>query len=172
MILEDTSLNEVKIIKPKVFWDNRGYFFESFNLKKFQDLLHKKIKFVQDNESFSTRGVLRGLHYQTGKMVQGKLVRVIDGKIFDVAVDIRKKSKNYFKWYGVILDSKNKKQLWIPEGFAHGFLTLSARATIAYKTTNYYRKNSEKSLSWNDPNIGIKWPTTNSKIILSEKDSN
>jgi len=137
MKIQDSKLPEVKIIEPDVYEDDRGYFFESFNQKKFNKLLQANLSFVQDNQSYSKYGVLRGLHYQTEPFSQGKLVRVIYGEIFDVAVDIRKDSETYGRWVGEILSSNNFKQLWIPEGFAHGFLTLSNTAIVSYKTTNY-----------------------------------
>lgn len=165
----DTLLPEVKIIEPTVFEDERGYFFESFNGKKFNDLVGVDVTFVQDNQSKSTKGVLRGLHYQIAPQAQGKLVRVLNGKVFDVAVDIRNSSPMFGKWVGVELSSENKRQLWIPEGFAHGFLTLSETAEIHYKTTNYYNSEKERSIRWNDPVIGIEWEN-NGNVLLSSKD--
>ena len=165
------------LLKPKIFGDERGFFFESWNKKNlyeiFKDNDQKEAIFVQDNHSKSTKGVLRGLHYQRNPIPQGKLVRCIKGEIFDVAVDIRKKSETYGSWVSAYLNSDNKHQLWIPEGFAHGFLTMSETAEVAYKTTNYWDKNCERSIIWEDKDINIKWPIENNKslsILLSEKD--
>jgi len=169
MKIQDSKLPEVKIIEPDVYEDDRGYFFESFNQKKFNKLLQANLSFVQDNQSYSKYGVLRGLHYQTEPFSQGKLVRVIYGEIFDVAVDIRKDSETYGRWVGEILSSNNFKQLWIPEGFAHGFLTLSNTAIVSYKTTNYYSKDHEINIRFDSFNID--WPKLNIKYILSTKDS-
>ncbi|MEB6578241.1 dTDP-4-dehydrorhamnose 3,5-epimerase [Enterobacter sp. Acro-832] len=165
-----TEIPDVMIIEPKVFGDARGYFFESFNKKIFDEAVGYNIDFVQDNHSQSQRGVLRGLHYQLEPNAQGKLVRCIEGEVFDVAVDIRKNSPTFGKWVGVILSEDNKKQLWIPEGFAHGFLTLSEKAQFVYKTTSYYSPTSERSIIWNDSDIGIKWPLVDN-IQLSQKDA-
>lgn len=156
-------------ITPKVFGDHRGYFFESY---KYEDFKAAGIdaEFVQDNQSKSKKGVLRGLHYQREHM-QGKLVRAVSGKVFDVAVDIRKDSKTYGKWYGVILDSEEKNMFYIPAGFAHGFLVLSETAEFAYKCTDYYHPEEEGGYMWNDPAIGIEWPEIDTDIILSEKDT-
>lgn len=169
MKITSTNILDVKIIEPIVFEDERGFFFESFNHKKFEEAIGKVVNFVQDNHSKSIKGVLRGLHYQISPYQQGKLVRVVHGEVFDVAVDIRRSSKNYGKWVGEILSDKNKKQLWIPEGFAHGFLTLSDTAEFLYKTTNFYSKEHERILRWNDSSIDIKWPES-IVPILSEKD--
>tara|TARA_A100001011_G_scaffold293292_1_gene305139 strand:- start:3889 stop:4491 length:603 start_codon:yes stop_codon:yes gene_type:complete len=165
------------LLKPKIFGDDRGFFFESWNKKNlyevFKDNDQKEAIFVQDNHSKSTKGVLRGLHYQRNPIPQGKLVRCIKGEIFDVAVDIRKKSETYGSWVSAYLNSENKYQLWIPEGFAHGFLTMSETAEVAYKTTNYWDKDCERSIIWEDKDINIKWPIENNKslsILLSEKD--
>lgn len=166
----DTDIPEVKIFEPKVFGDHRGFFFESFNQKIFEDAVGLKREFVQDNHSKSQRGVLRGLHYQLPPMAQGKLVRVTQGEVFDVAVDIRKSSPTFGKWVGVILSAENKRQLWIPEGFAHGFLTLSETAEFLYKTTNYYSPQQEGSLLWSDKDIGIAWPE-GIVPILADKDA-
>jgi dTDP-4-dehydrorhamnose 3,5-epimerase len=163
------SIPDVLLIEPQVFLDDRGFFFESFNQNKFEEAIGKKINFVQDNHSKSMKGVLRGLHYQLPPMAQGKLVRVIQGEIFDVAVDIRKSSPTFGKWVGEILSSENKKQLWIPEGFAHGFLTISDTAEFLYKTTDFYSKEHEEVIRWNDKTIGINWPTE--KPSLSSKDN-
>ena len=169
MKVTDTKIPEVKLIEPFVFEDERGFFFESFNLKKFQKLIGRSVVFVQDNHSKSNHGVLRGLHYQKAPNLQAKLVRVIHGEVFDVAVDIRKSSATFGKWIGETLSAENKKQLWIPEGFAHGFLTISNTAELNYKTTNYYCPHSENVISWDDKKIGINWPNLKS-IILSKKD--
>lgn len=161
-----------KIIEPKVFNDDRGFFFESFNLKNFNKKLGYQVSFVQDNHSQSSKGVLRGMHYQLPPFAQGKLVRVIAGEIFDVALDIRKSSKNFGKSICVKLSAINKKQLWIPEGFAHGFLVMSDQAEVLYKTNNYYNKDSERTILWNDLDIDINWPLNGHKPELSEKDKN
>ena len=171
MKITNSILDEVKIFEPKVFHDERGFFFESFNKKFFQESINYEIEFVQDNHSKSSKGVLRGLHYQLDPFAQGKLVRVISGEVFDVAVDIRVNSKDFGKWFGVKLSADNKKQLWIPKGFAHGFLTLSDSAEFLYKTTNFYNKESERSIIWNDPVIDIDWGSEVSPII-SIKDKN
>lgn len=171
MKIISTSIPEVIIIEPDVFGDERGFFFESFNQKKFDEAVGRPVKFVQDNHSKSVKGVLRGLHYQLPPFAQGKLVRVIQGEVFDVAVDIRKDSPTFGQWVGEILSAENKKQLWIPEGFAHGFLTLSNTAEFLYKTTNYYNKESERAIIWNDDTLSIDWPSLeNLKPKLSEKD--
>ena len=165
------------LLKPKIFGDDRGFFYESWNKKDWREILkmhnQKEVIFVQDNHSKSIKGVLRGLHYQINPNPQGKLVRCIKGEIFDVAVDIRKESETYGSWVSAYLNSENKHQLWIPEGFAHGFLTMSETAEVAYKTTNYWDKNCERSIIWEDKDINIKWPIENNKslsILLSEKD--
>ena len=167
----NSTLDEVKIFEPMVFNDERGFFFESFNKKFFQECINSKIEFVQDNHSRSSKGVLRGLHYQLDPFAQGKLVRVVTGEVFDVAVDIRVNSKNFGKWFGAKLSADNKKQLWIPRGFAHGFLTLSDSAEFLYKTTNFYDKQSERSIIWNDPDINIDWGSE-LRPIVSLKDKN
>jgi len=167
----NSTLDEVKIFEPMVFNDERGFFFESFNKKFFQESINSKIEFVQDNHSRSSKGVLRGLHYQLDPFAQGKLVRVVTGEVFDVAVDIRVNSKNFGKWFGAKLSADNKKQLWIPRGFAHGFLTLSDSAEFLYKTTNFYDKQSERSIIWNDPDINIDWGSE-LRPIVSLKDKN
>ena len=159
---------DVLLIEPEIFGDDRGFFFESFNQENFKKVVGKKINFVQDNHSKSIKGVLRGLHYQLPPKAQGKLVRVTQGEVFDVVVDLRQTSVTFGKWIGEILSAENKKQIWIPEGFAHGFLTLSDTAEFLYKTTNFYSLEHEHSIIWNDPNIGINWPDIN--IVLSAKD--
>jgi len=163
-----TSLPEVLILEPKVFGDSRGFFMESFNAKVFADLTGVERVFVQDNHSRSSRGVLRGLHYQLQKP-QGKLVRVAAGAVFDVAVDLRKTSPNFGKWVGVELSETNNRQLWVPEGFGHGFLVLSGSADFLYKTTSYYSPKDERAVLWNDPQIGIDWPAVDS-VMCSDKD--
>jgi dTDP-4-dehydrorhamnose 3,5-epimerase len=164
-----TDIPEVLIFEPKVFGDERGFFFESFSQKVFEEAVGYKVNFVQDNHSKSSKGVLRGLHYQLAPYAQGKLVRCVAGEVFDVAVDIRKDSPTFGKWIGVNLSADNKRQLWIPEGFAHGFLVLSDNAEFIYKTTNYYTPEYDRGIIWNDPTIGIKWPDVK-KITLSNKD--
>jgi dTDP-4-dehydrorhamnose 3,5-epimerase len=163
------AIPDVLLIEPLVFGDDRGFFFESFNQNKFEEAIGYKINFVQDNHSKSSKGVLRGLHYQLPPKAQGKLVRVIQGEVFDVAVDFRKSSPTFGKWVGVNLSGDNKKQLWIPEGFAHGFLTLSDTAEFLYKTTDFYSKDHEQSIIWNDEIICIDWPMK--EVSLSSKDS-
>jgi dTDP-4-dehydrorhamnose 3,5-epimerase len=152
-----TEINDVLIIEPKVFGDERGWFTESFNAQDFEVATGLNIQFVQDNHSFSRQSTLRGMHYQL-EHTQGKLVRVISGSVFDVAVDLRKNSNTFGKWVGVELSAENHKQLWIPAGFAHGFLVLSPTAEFLYKTTDYYHPQSEVCLAWNDPTVNIEWP--------------
>ena len=164
-----TALPEVKIIEPKVFGDARGYFYESFNGREFSEQVETGVEFVQDNHSRSARGVLRGLHYQI-EHAQGKLVRVVEGEVFDVAVDIRKSSPNFGKWVGVNLSEENHRQLWVPPGFAHGFVVLSESAQFLYKTTDYWYQAHERSIVWNDPEIGIEWPI-DFEPLLAAKDA-
>lgn len=165
----ETGIEGLYIIEPTVFGDNRGYFMETYNFKDFKEAGLDMI-FVQDNQSKSKKGVLRGLHFQY-KHPQGKLVRVTKGEVFDVAVDLRKNSKTYGKWYGVILSEENKRQFYIPEGFAHGFLVLSEEAEFVYKCTDYYHPEDEGGIIWNDPDINIDWPLDKvQEVILSEKD--
>ncbi|MBF6986679.1 dTDP-4-dehydrorhamnose 3,5-epimerase [Cupriavidus sp. IK-TO18] len=168
MNIVKTALPEVLIMEPKVFGDDRGFFFESFNARQFEDATGLKRNFVQDNHSRSARNVLRGLHYQI-QQPQGKLVRVVSGTVFDVAVDIRRSSPNFGKWVGVELSAENKRQLWVPEGFAHGFVVLSDSAEFLYKTTDYYAPQFERSLRWDDPVLGINWPIEVAPV-LSKKD--
>jgi dTDP-4-dehydrorhamnose 3,5-epimerase len=163
-----TALADLLILEPKVFGDDRGFFYESFNSRCFAKLTGISTVFVQDNHSKSAKNVLRGLHYQI-QQPQGKLVRVISGEVFDVAVDIRKSSPTFGHWLGIRLSAENKRQLWIPEGFAHGFLVISESAEFLYKTTDYYAPEHERSILWNDPSIGIKWPV-DSEPLLSAKD--
>ncbi|MDE2421452.1 MAG: dTDP-4-dehydrorhamnose 3,5-epimerase [Gammaproteobacteria bacterium] len=151
------AIPEVVLFTPKFFGDERGFFFESFNQAAFEEATGIKRTFVQDNHSKSQRGVLRGLHYQLDPMAQGKLVRVVQGEVFDVAVDIRKNSPTFGQWVGEILSAENRKQLWVPEGFAHGFVTLSDTAEFLYKTTNTYAPSHERSIAWNDPDLAIDW---------------
>ncbi|MFM5577438.1 dTDP-4-dehydrorhamnose 3,5-epimerase [Aeromonas veronii] len=152
-----TSIPDVHIFEPKVFGDERGFFFESFNHKLFEEAVGYPVTFVQDNHSKSSKGVLRGLHYQLPPHAQGKLVRCVAGEVFDVAVDIRKSSLTFGQWVGIHLSGENKRQLWIPEGFAHGFITLSETAEFLYKTTNYYAPEYERCIVWNDITIDIDW---------------
>lgn len=152
-----TAIPDVIVLEPKVFGDHRGFFFESFNAKTFAELTGVDRPFVQDNHSRSSRNVLRGLHYQV-KQPQGKLVRVVQGEVFDVAVDLRRSSPTFGKWVGVTLSAENKKQIWVPEGFAHGFVVVSETAELVYKVTDFYAPEYERSLLWNDQSIGIEWP--------------
>ena len=165
-----TAIPDVLIFEPKVFGDERGFFFESFNHKLFEEAVGYPVTFVQDNHSKSSKGVLRGLHYQLPPHAQGKLVRCVAGEVFDVAVDIRKSSPTFGQWVGVHLSGENKRQLWIPEGFAHGFVTLTDTAEFLYKTTDYYAPLFETSINWNDKDIAIEWPFSYSPL-LSSKDS-
>ena len=151
-----TAITDVILIEPKVFGDDRGFFFESFNAKRFNQVIGKEVCFVQDNHSRSRRGVLRGMHYQI-QQPQGKLVRVVSGEVFDVAVDLRKSSPTFGQWVGEYLSADNKKQLWIPEGFGHGFVVLSEYAEFLYKTTAYYAPEYERCIAWNDPTLAINW---------------
>lgn len=172
MILTDTELPGVKLIEPVTFEDERGVFYESFNLERFRMKSRlSTVDFVQDNHSVSKAGVLRGIHYQMDPMAQGKLVRVISGEVFDVAVDLRRESKFFGQYVSVILSADNRKQIWIPDGFGHAFLTLSDRAEVMYKTTNYYSSVHEVCIKWDDPDLAIEWPQLSQKIVLSEKDA-
>jgi dTDP-4-dehydrorhamnose 3,5-epimerase len=164
-----TEIPNVLIIEPKVFGDDRGFFFESFNQRVWEEMTGLRKNFVQDNQSRSVKGVLRGLHYQLPPATQGKLVRCVVGEVFDVAVDLRKNSATVGKWVGVHLSARNKRQFWVPEGFAHGFLVLSDTAEFLYKTTDYYAPEYDRCIIWNDPELGIDWPMTNAPI-LSNKD--
>jgi len=163
-----TAIPDVLIIEPTVFGDERGFFYESFNARSFAEHTGVKADFVQDNHSKSAKGVLRGLHYQI-QQPQGKLVRVVAGEVYDVAVDVRKQSPTFGLWVGVTLSAENKRQLWIPAGFAHGFLVTSDAAEFLYKTTDYYAPEFERSILWNDPAIGIEWPL-DGEPVLSNKD--
>lgn len=162
------SICDVILFAPKVFGDDRGFFFESFNQKQFESVVGKSVIFVQDNHSRSAKNVLRGLHYQI-QQPQGKLVRVTSGEVFDVAVDLRKSSPTFGQWVGEILSAENKKQLWVPEGFAHGFVVLTNAAEFMYKTTNYYAPEFERCIAWNDPKLGIDWGIKDDPL-LSDKD--
>ncbi|MHA2939536.1 dTDP-4-dehydrorhamnose 3,5-epimerase [Vibrio sp. RC27] len=166
-----TSIPDVKIIEPAVFGDERGFFMETWSQQKFEELVTgKSTKFVQDNHSKSNQGILRGLHYQT-ENTQGKLVRVVSGEVYDVAVDIREGSPTLGKWVGVVLSAQNKRQLWVPEGFAHGFYVMSPEAEFVYKCTDYYNPKAEQSIVWNDVTLGIEWPLVDGdEPLLSSKD--
>ena len=165
------SISDVVLIEPKVFGDARGFFFESFNQRAFNEVTGTNCQFVQDNHSRSSKGVLRGLHYQI-QQPQGKLVRVVQGSVFDVAVDIRRSSTTFGQWVGAELSAVNHRQLWVPPGFAHGFLVLSESADFLYKTTDYYAPQHERCIAWNDPQIGIEWPAMadGQQPLLSAKD--
>ena len=165
-----TDIRDILIFEPKVFGDDRGFFYESFNQHVFEQAIGLKQPFVQDNHSRSTKGVLRGLHYQLSPTAQGKLVRCIAGEVFDVAVDIREGSATFGRWVGVNLSADNKRMFWMPEGFAHGFVVLSDVAEFLYKATNYYAPEYERCIRWNDPELAIDWPITD-EPILSEKDA-
>jgi len=164
-----TEIPEVLIVEPKVFGDDRGFFFESFNQKVWEEVTGLQTHFVQDNHSRSAKGVLRGLHYQLAQP-QGKLVRCVAGEVFDVAVDVRRNSETFGKWVGVHLSAENKRQLWVPEGFAHGFQVLSGSADFLYKTTDYYAPEHERCIRWDDPGLAIDWPLMDSPA-LSSKDA-
>lgn len=171
MKVTPTSLPDVLIIEPRVFGDARGFFFESWAESKFNAAVGHEVRFVQDNHSRSARGVLRGLHFQLPPHAQGKLVRVTSGAVFDVAVDMRRSSPMFGRWIGAELSAENHRQLWIPPGFAHGFLVLSESADFMYKTTDYYAPHAEGAVRWNDPAIGIKWPDLGGLApLLAEKD--
>jgi dTDP-4-dehydrorhamnose 3,5-epimerase len=170
MKITPTTIPEVLVIEPKIFGDARGFFYESFNQKAFNDATGLNLNFVQDNHSRSAKGVLRGLHYQI-EQPQGKLVRVVRGAVFDVAVDLRKSSTTFGLWVGVELSEDNHKQLWIPAGFAHGFLVNSDSAEFLYKTTDYYAPENERCIRWNDPMLAISWPTTTVAVLLAGKDA-
>jgi dTDP-4-dehydrorhamnose 3,5-epimerase len=162
------AIPDVLLIEPQVFGDDRGFFFESFNQNQFEEATGLKINFVQDNHSKSLKGVLRGLHYQLPPKSQGKLVRVIQGEVFDVAVDLRQSSPTFGKWVSEVLSADNKKQLWIPEGFAHGFLTLSDTAVFLYKTTEYYAPAFERCILWDDPTLAIDWKLSDAPNLSSK----
>lgn len=164
-----TPIPDLLIFEPQVWHDERGYFFESYNRKTWQDA-GLEVDFVQDNQARSTQGVLRGLHYQTGEMAQAKLVRAVEGEVFDVAVDLRPDSATYGKWYGILLTSENKRQLFVPRGFAHGYVVLSETAEFAYKCDNYYSKANEGGLRYDDPQLNIDWNFDLTEVLVSEKD--
>ncbi|MGC3895532.1 dTDP-4-dehydrorhamnose 3,5-epimerase [Pseudomonas urmiensis] len=162
------AIPDVILFEPRVFGDDRGFFFESFNQRVFENAVGRSVDFVQDNHSRSAHGVLRGLHYQV-QHAQGKLVRVVEGEVFDVAVDLRRSSSTFGQWVGAHLSARNKHQIWIPEGFAHGFVVLSEHAEFLYKTTDFYAPAHERCLAWNDPQVAIDWPAV-TQPLLSEKD--
>ena len=169
MKVTSTALPGVLVLEPQVHTDHRGAFFESYNQKAFDEAVGGSQRFVQDNHSISARHVLRGLHYQIHH-AQAKLVRVVAGEVFDVCVDVRQSSKTFGKWAGATLSAENRKQVWVPEGFAHGFLVLSERAEVVYKTTDYYTPSAERTIRWDDPAIGISWPTS-APVILADRDA-
>jgi dTDP-4-dehydrorhamnose 3,5-epimerase len=171
MKVTKTAIEGVLVLEPRVFGDERGFFMETFNQKAFDDAIGRHAEFVQDNHSSSSRGVLRGMHYQKPPFAQGKLVRVTRGSVYDVAVDIRPGSPTYGQWVGAELSEDNRRQLWIPEGLAHGFLVMSERADFLYKTTNFYAPHAEGALRWNDPDVGIAWPEIAAAPTLAAKDA-
>ena len=171
MKVTPTALPEVLVLEPSVFGDERGFFMESYNRRVFNEAVGYDVEFIQDNHSRSARGVLRGLHFQLPPHAQGKLVRVTAGAVFDVAVDVRRESPRFGRWTGLELSEGNQRQLWIPPGFAHGFLVLSDRADFLYKTTDYYAPALERTVRWDDPEVGIRWPDAGSPVRLSEKDA-
>lgn len=164
MRIIETRISEILVIEPTVFSDERGFFFESFNARRFAELTGIQANFVQDNHSYSLQGVLRGLHYQI-QQPQGKLVRVVSGEIWDVAVDIRRSSPTFGQWVGMTLSAENKRQLWIPEGFAHGFIVVSASAEMLYKTTDYWAPEHERCIAWDDPMLALPWPQQISPVL-------
>jgi len=168
MQITKLAIPDVLRIEPRVFGDERGFFYESFHQGRFEQAVGCEVKFIQDNHSKSSHNVLRGLHYQV-RQPQGKLVRVVAGSVFDVAVDLRRSSPTFGQWIGEVLSAENKAQLWIPEGFAHGFLVLSESAEFVYKTTNYYMPEAERCIAWNDPTLKITWPVSTAPIV-SDKD--
>jgi len=167
MNITPLAIPEVLRIEPRVFGDERGFFFESFRQDRFEEAVGRKVEFVQDNHSKSAHNVLRGLHYQL-RQTQGKLVRVVAGSVFDVAVDLRRSSPTFGQWVGEVLSAENKAQLWVPEGFAHGFVVLSESAEFVYKTTDYYAPEHERCLAWNDPAVGIDWPVLQSPLVSAK----
>ncbi len=171
MKVTQTSIPGVLLLEPKVFGDERGFFMESFNQRAFNDAVGQEVRFVQDNHSRSSKGVLRGLHYQVPPHAQGKLVRVTQGAVFDVAVDIRKDSGSFGRWVGVELSGENHRQLWLPAGMAHGFLVLTESADFLYKTTDYYTPQAEKCIRWDDPELAIQWPEGGIAPMVSSKDA-
>jgi dTDP-4-dehydrorhamnose 3,5-epimerase len=171
MKVTTTELPGVLVLEPRVFGDARGFFMESFNQRAFNEAVGQDVQFVQDNHSRSSRGVLRGLHYQLPPHAQGKLVRVTAGKVWDVAVDLRRGSATFGRWFGTELSGENHRQMWIPPGFAHGFVVLSDSADFLYKTTDYYAPQAERSVRWNDPTLQIAWPKLDIEFALSGKDA-
>ncbi|MCW7538920.1 dTDP-4-dehydrorhamnose 3,5-epimerase [Aquabacterium sp. A7-Y] len=171
MKIVETAIPGLLILEPRVFGDERGFFMESFNQQRFDELTGTNYSFVQDNHSRSSRGVLRGLHYQLAPHVQGKLVRVTQGRVFDVAVDLRRGSSHFGRWAGVELSGENHRQFWLPPGFAHGFLVLSESADFLYKTTDYYAPEAERSIRWDDPDLAIAWPDAGAPPLVSAKDA-
>jgi len=171
MRLESTNLPEVLILEPRIFPDDRGFFMESYNQRAFDKTVGYPVRFVQDNHSRSRHAVLRGLHFQRPPHAQGKLVRVISGRVFDVVVDMRRSSPRLGQWAGVDLSADNRRQLWVPAGFAHGFLVLSDAAEVMYKTTDYYSPDDEGSLRWDDPSLAIRWPEVGTRIVISARDA-
>lgn len=165
----DTDIEGLKIIEPKIWADDRGYFYESFNEKVWKENM-PEVQFIQDNQAKSSRGVLRGLHYQTGAAAQSKLVRVIHGEVLDVVVDVRKNSATYGKWFSIRLSAANHKQLFVPRGFAHGYLTLSQIAIFVYKCDNFYSKSDERGIKYDDPSLNIDWEYNLNNVVVSEKD--
>jgi dTDP-4-dehydrorhamnose 3,5-epimerase len=170
MNVRRTAIPDVLVLEPRVFGDARGFFFESFNRKAFEAAVGRSVDFVQDNHSLSARNVLRGLHYQLPRP-QGKLVRVVRGEVFDVAVDLRRGSPTLGRWVGEVLSAENKRQLWIPEGFAHGFLVRSDEAEFLYKTTDYWHPEHERCIRWDDPGLAVEWPTDGAAPVVSAKDA-
>lgn len=170
MKVTPSAIPEVLILEPKMFGDERGFFMESYNQKVFDEAVGRRVEFVQDNHSRSAKGVLRGLHYQI-RQTQGKLVRVAQGAVFDVAVDLRRSSATFGEWVGVELSAENHRQLWVPEGFAHGFLVLSASADFLYKATDFYAPEHERAIAWNDRDLSIAWPTVGVPLAVSVKDA-
>jgi len=170
MGITETKLKDCFILEPQVFQDSRGYFFESFNQNNFFEATGQHVNFIQDNETFSTKGVLRGLHFQTGKFAQAKLVRVIKGRVLDIAVDVRPDSSTFGEFQALELSEDNKKQFFLPRGFAHGFVVLSDTAIFAYKCDNYYNKESEAGIIYNDPSLNIDWKLPEKELLLSDKD--
>lgn len=171
MKITTTELPGVLILEPKVFGDARGFFMESFNQRVFNDAVGHEVQFVQDNHSRSSRGVLRGLHYQLPPHAQGKLVRVTEGRVWDVAVDLRRGSATFGRWTGTELSGENHRQMWVPTGFAHGFVVLSERADFLYKTTDYYAPQAERCVRWDDPSVAVAWPMLDVEFMLSGKDA-
>tara|TARA_R100001377_G_scaffold76928_1_gene54000 strand:- start:1948 stop:2493 length:546 start_codon:yes stop_codon:yes gene_type:complete len=170
MGITETKLKDCFILEPQVFQDPRGYFFESFNQKSFFEATGQHVNFIQDNETFSSKGVLRGLHFQTGNFAQAKLVRVIKGRVLDIAVDVRQDSSTFGEYQTIELSEDNKKQFFLPRGFAHGFVVLSDTAIFAYKCDNYYNKESEAGIIYNDPTLNIDWQLSENELLLSDKD--